>query len=95
MFNLMETSLFSHLIFIFLIGLVFLTAFLFHLRNEQVIFIDYIYATGNFKISWIVMGSMLTGILITLLSLFPAYLKNLLTILRLKRRKGKSLIDTD
>ena len=61
--------LFSSLIVVFLLG------FVFHMKNEQTVLVDYIFSEGSFKVSWIVLISMLTGSLLAALTILPACLK--------------------
>ena len=49
--------------------------FVFHIKNEQTVLVDYIFSEGSFKVSWIVLISMFTGSLSAILSVLPTYLK--------------------
>ena len=69
--------------------LVFLLGFVFHLKNEQTVLVDFIFAEVAFKVSWIVLVSMFLGSLLTALSFLPAYLKNSAKIWQLEKR-GKN-----
>jgi len=85
-------SLVSRLIFVSFVGLLFIVGFFFNLRNEQSIVVDYIVGSGSFRVSWVVLVSMLTGGAVALVSLFPFYLRNILNIRRLNRRIKKSTL---
>ena len=87
-------SLVSRLAFFFFVGLVFLVGFFFNLRNEQSIVVDYIVGSGSFRVSWIVLISMLSGVATALVFLFPFYLRNILNIKRLNKRIKKSSLQS-
>ena len=76
----------SRLIFSTLIVSFFLLGFVFHMKNEQTVLVDYIFSEGSFKVSWIVLISMLTGSLLAVLSILPAYLKNAAKIWQMKKK---------
>ena len=65
----------SRLISSTLIVSFFLLGFVFHIKNEQTVLVDYIFSEGSFKVSWIVLISMFTGSLLAILSILPTYLK--------------------
>tara|TARA_B100001939_G_scaffold272301_1_gene240044 strand:- start:223 stop:423 length:201 start_codon:yes stop_codon:yes gene_type:complete len=56
------------------------------MKNEQTVLVDYIFSEGSFKVSWIVLISMLTGSLLAVLSILPAYLKNAAKIWQMKKK---------
>ena len=76
----------SRLIFSTLIVSFFLLGFVFHMKNEQTVLVDYILSEGSFKVSWIVLISMLTGSLLATLTILPAYLKNAAKIWQMKKK---------
>ena len=76
----------SRLIFFTLIVSFFLLGFVFHMKNEQTVLVDYIFSEGSFKVSWIVLISMLTGSLLAVLTILPAYLKNVAKIWQMKKK---------
>ena len=80
----------SRLIFSTLIVSFFLLGFVFHMKNEQTVLVDYIFSEGSFKVSWIVLISMLTGSLLAALTILPAYLKNAAKIWQMKKKKHKN-----
>ncbi len=63
----------------------FLLGFVFHIKNEQTVLVDYIFSEGSFKVSWIVLISMFTGSLLAILSILPTYLKISAKIWQLKK----------
>ena len=77
----------SRLIFSTLIVSFFLLGFVFHMKNEQTVLVDYIFSEGSFKVSWIVLISMLTGSLLAALAILPAYLKNAAKIWQMKKKR--------
>ena len=77
----------SRLIFSTLIVSFFLLGFVFHMKNEQTVLVDYIFSEGSFKVSWIVLISMLTGSLLATLTILPAYLKNAAKIWQMKKKR--------
>ena len=81
----------SRLIFSTLIVSFFLLGFVFHMKNEQTVLVDYIFSEGSFKVSWIVLISMLTGSLLAVLSILPAYLKNAAKIWQMKKKHKNAL----
>ena len=76
----------SRFIFSTLIVSFFLLGFVFHMKNEQTVLVDYIFSEGSFKVSWIVLISMLTGSLLATLTILPAYLKNAAKIWQMKKK---------
>ncbi len=76
----------SRLISSTLIVSFFLLGFVFHIKNEQTVLVDYIFSEGSFKVSWIVLISMFTGSLLAVLSILPAYLKISAKIWQLKKK---------
>ena len=76
----------SRFIFSTLIVSFFLLGFVFHMKNEQTVLVDYIFSEGSFKVSWIVLISMLTGSLLAALTILPAYLKNSAKIWQMKKK---------
>ena len=76
----------SRFIFSTLIVSFFLLGFVFHMKNEQTVLVDYIFSEGSFKVSWIVLISMLTGSLLAVLTILPAYLKNVAKIWQMKKK---------
>ena len=77
----------SRFIFSTLIVVFFLLGFVFHMKNEQTVLVDYIFSEGSFKVSWIVLISMLTGSLLATLTILPAYLKNAAKIWQMKKKR--------
>ena len=75
----------SRLISSTLIVSFFLLGFVFHIKNEQTVLVDYIFSEGSFKVSWIVLISMFTGSLLAILSVLPTYLKISAKIWQLKK----------
>ena len=76
----------SRFIFSTMIVSFFLLGFVFHMKNEQTVLVDYIFSEGSFKVSWIVLISMLTGSLLAVLTILPAYLKNVAKIWQMKKK---------
>ena len=76
----------SRLISSTLIVSFFLLGFVFHIKNEQTVLVDYIFSEGSFKVSWIVLISMFTGSLLAILTILPTYLKISAKIWRLKKK---------
>ena len=66
-------------------------AFLFHVKNNTLISVDYVFGIGDFKISWIIIFSMLLGASIVLLSLIPFSFRQFLVLGRLRRERKKLL----
>ena len=61
------------------------------MKNEQTVLVDYIFSEGSFKVSWIVLISMLTGSLLAVLTILPAYLKNAAKIWQMKKKHKNTL----
>ena len=76
----------SRFIFSTMIVSFFLLGFVFHMKNEQTVLVDYIFSEGSFKVSWIVLISMLTGSLLAALTILPACLKNAAKIWQMKKK---------
>ena len=76
----------SRFIFSTMIVSFFLLSFVFHMKNEQTVLVDYIFSEGSFKVSWIVLISMLTGSLLAVLTILPAHLKNAAKIWQMKKK---------
>ena len=77
----------SRLIFSTLIVSFFLLGFVFHMKNEQTVLVDYIFSEGSFKVSWVVLISMLTGSLLAALTILPGYLKKAAKIWQMKKKR--------
>ena len=80
----------SRLIFSTLIVLFFLVGFVFHMKNGQTVLVDYIFSEGSFKVSWVVLISMLTGSLLAALTILPGYLKKAGKIWQMKKKYKKA-----
>lgn len=79
----------SRLIFFTLIVSFFLLGFVFHLKNEQTVFVDYIFSEGSFKVSWVVLVSMIAGSVIAALTILPVHLKNSAKIWQINKKHKK------
>ena len=79
----------SRLIFSTLIVLFFLVGFVFHMKNGQTVQVDYIFSEGSFKLSWVVLISMLAGSLLAAITILPVYLKNAAKIWRMTKKYKK------
>ena len=84
----------SRLIFSILIVSFFLLGFVFHMKNERTVLVDYIFSEGSFKVSWVVLISMLTGSLLAALTILPGYLKKAAKIWQMKKKYKKALSDS-
>ncbi len=81
----------SRFIFSTLIVSFFLLGFVFHMKNEQTVLVDYIFSEGSFKVSWIVLISMLSGSLLAVLTILPVYLKTAAKIWQMKKKHKNAL----
>ena len=80
----------SRFIFSTLIVLFFVLGLVFHMKNEQTVLVDYIFSEGSFKLSWVVLISMLAGSLLAALTILPVYLKNVVKIWQMKKKHKNS-----